>query len=53
MQQQATILPMAAPVIEMLSPEEQSLVALFSHIIVEATLIQLQHESNQVPTLQQ
>jgi hypothetical protein len=46
MNQQATILPIAPPVVQMLTPEEESIVALFSRIIVELTINQLQDESN-------
>ncbi len=52
MQQQATILPIASPVVEMLTPEEESIVALFSRIIVETTMNQLANESNSLSPVQ-
>lgn len=42
----ATILPIHAPVVEMLTAEEESIVALFSRIIVDQTINQLADESN-------
>jgi len=54
MMEQATIRPINAPVHEMLTPEEESLVALASHIITQKTIEQLSYEqSHQVPEVQQ
>jgi len=54
MKDQATIHNIYAPVHEMLTPEEESLVALASLIITQTTIEQLQHEqSHTVPALQQ
>lgn len=46
MTETATIFPIHKPVVQMLTPEEEILVALFSHIIVEDSINQLQDESN-------
>lgn len=51
MNQSATILPIAPPVVEMLTAEEESIVALFSRIIVEQTINQLADESHPLSPL--
>jgi hypothetical protein len=48
------ILPInaAAPVVEMLSPEEEKLVHLLSTLVVEETLKQAYEESDSLPAVQ-
>jgi hypothetical protein len=42
-----------SPVIDMLSPEEEKLVALAASIIVDKTIKQAYEESNTIPAFQQ